>query len=167
MPDSNILYKKLILCHLQNYNVISWWSYKLDLVSQLPNATASSWILYSQHLTEEYKWKNRAVNNNMCTSGCTLFASKANKVNVFWKISSGGSLKGWRVPRVKKKFQQTLILVFEVIVQPHKHTIGCCTITSKAKINVFWKIFFTPNPLHRLSTRKNYKLAWKSYYILK
>ena len=49
-----------------------------------------------------------------------LFASKA-KMNVFWKNFDRGSpmLRG---PRVKKIFQKPLILVFEVIVQPPKHT---------------------------------------------
>ena len=41
---------------------------------------------------------------------------------------------------MKKNFQKKLILVFEVIVQPLKHTLGCSMITSKAKINVFKKI---------------------------
>ena len=42
------------------------------------------------------------------------------KSTFFEKISSGGSLKR-RGPGVKKKFQKTFILVFEVIVQPTKH----------------------------------------------
>ena len=45
----------------------------------------------------------------------TLFASK-DKINVFLVEGSR------RVPEVKKKFEKTLILVFEVIVQPLKHT---------------------------------------------
>ena len=46
---------------------------------------------------------------------------------------------------VKKIFQKNIdFLVLEVIMQPPKHTSGCCTITSKAKkINVFWNFFFT------------------------
>ena len=47
------------------------------------------------------------------------FASKA-EINIFWKIFE------WRVsegePVWMKKFQKTLILVFEVIVRPPKHT---------------------------------------------
>ena len=50
-----------------------------------------------------------------------------------------------REPGVKKKFQNTLILVFEVIVQPRKHTfeIGISftflliDLTSKANIKIF------------------------------
>ena len=40
---------------------------------------------------------------------------KRTKINVFWKNFK------WRVPK-GTKFQKTLILVFEVIVQPPKHT---------------------------------------------
>ena len=42
------------------------------------------------------------------------------KSTLFENFSNGGCLKGARkVPGVYKKFQTTLILVFEVIVQPH------------------------------------------------
>ena len=43
-----------------------------------------------------------------------LFASKA-KINVFWNFFKQSGPEG-----VKKKFQKTLILAFEVIVQPPK-----------------------------------------------
>ena len=46
-----------------------------------------------------------------------LFASKA-KINVFWNFFEQSGPEG--ASGVKKKFQKTFILVFEVIVQPPK-----------------------------------------------
>ena len=46
-----------------------------------------------------------------------LFASKA-KINVFWNFFEWSGPEG--ASGVKKKFQKTLILAFEVIVQPPK-----------------------------------------------
>ena len=48
-----------------------------------------------------------------------LFASKA-KINVFWNFFKQSGLKG--ASEVTKKFQKTLILAFQVIMQPPKHT---------------------------------------------
>ena len=43
---------------------------------------------------------------------------------------------------------------------------GSCTITSKAKINIFWKIFFTPlapsGPLHSKKFKKTLILAFEA-----
>ena len=50
------------------------------------------------------------------TMHCLVFASKT-KINVFWKNFERSGPKG--ASGVKKKFQTMLILVFEVIVQPH------------------------------------------------
>ena len=52
--------------------------------------------------------------NFLCNA---LFASKA-KITVFWNFFERSGPKG--ASRVKKIFQKTLILVFEVIVQPPK-----------------------------------------------
>ena len=41
-----------------------------------------------------------------------------------------------REPGMKKKFQKTLILDFEVILQLPKHTLGGCTITIFSKHNL-------------------------------
>ena len=53
-----------------------------------------------------------------------LFASKA-EINIFWNFFKWKVSKGDPDSGVKKKFNKTLILVFEVIVQPLKHTLGC------------------------------------------
>ena len=71
------------------------------------------------------------------------------------KIPVEGSL---REPGVNEKIQKTLILVFEVIVQPSKHTLGYCTITWKTIINVFFLIFlFTPGAFREPSTWNFFK----------
>ena len=56
---------------------------------------------------------------NVICWGNAMFASKAN-INIFWNSFE------WRVPEGDPYwrifFKKTLILVFEVIVQPPKHT---------------------------------------------
>ena len=57
---------------------------------------------------------------------CTV-GSKA-KINVFLIFS----IKGARMePRLKKKFQKTLILVFKVIAQTPQHSLSVYMITPK------------------------------------
>ena len=72
--------------------------------SVLPNSGSHGELKYRKNLI----WQDNA-----------LFASKA-KINVFWNFF----LMEWsrRGQRGEEKFQKKLILVFEVIVQPPKHT---------------------------------------------
>ena len=56
-------------------------------------------------------------NVKKCVLGGSTITSKT-KINVFWKKIELSGLEG--AIGVKKKFQETLILVFEVIVQPPK-----------------------------------------------
>ena len=44
-------------------------------------------------------------------------------------------------------FQKMFILVFEVIVQPPKHTLGFARLPQRLKLMFFKKNFFTPGPL--------------------
>ena len=58
--------------------------------------------------------------SNVCLGGCTINTSKT-KINVFFKkISTWGSPNETRSEEIFSK--KTLILVFEIIVQPPKHT---------------------------------------------
>ena len=59
----------------------------------------------------------------------TQLTSQDANINIFWIFFE------WMVPK------KTLVLVFELIVQPPKHTFDCCRITSKNKINVFWNFY--------------------------
>ena len=69
-----------------------------------------------------------------------------------------------------------MILVLGVNVQPSKHTLGCCTIMSKTKINVFWnytgaplensKIFQKTLPLRQTQTVHCPAKKWTFFGVL-
>ena len=84
-----------------------------------------------------------------------LFTSKA-KIKIFWK--NFRLERPWRRPGVKKKFKETLILVFEVIVQPPKYTLGCCIILPQRFNQCFMKLFlYSRSPLEPLHSKKSQK----------
>ena len=81
-------------------------------------------LLHGKNLIFLKKFKSGPCVHNELKRGkksiLALLASRA-KINGFWNFFE------WRVPkakgtRMKKKFQKTLILALEVIVQPPKHT---------------------------------------------
>ena len=74
----------------------------------------------------------------------------------------------WRVPEGDPEWRiflkNTLILAFDWV------RLGGFRITSKTKINIYWKNFSTPGPLWKLSIRKNFKKRdfslWGKQYIV-